>query len=76
MLDRPHLILINSHKSHVYNYPFFRYMLSNNIQVMAIPPHCSHIVQPLDNCPFSCQSLLCQVQQVLIRLIIRSFSFK
>ena len=53
MLDRPHLLLIDSHKSHVYNYPFLRNMLSNNIQVMAIPPHCSHIVQPLDNCPFS-----------------------
>ena len=43
-----------SHKSHVYNYPFLQYMLSNNIQVMAIPAHCSHTVQPQDNVPFEC----------------------
>ena len=54
LLDRTHLLIIDSHKSHVYNYPFLQYMLSNNIQVMAIPAHCSHIVQPLDNVPFAC----------------------
>ena len=54
LLDRTHLLIIDSHKSHVYNYPFLQYMLSNKIQVMAIPAHCSHIVQPLDNVPFAC----------------------
>ena len=32
---RTHLLIIDSHKSHVYNYPFLQYMLSNKIQVMA-----------------------------------------
>ena len=39
LMDRTHLLIIDSHKSHVYNYPFLQYMLSNNIQVMAIPDH-------------------------------------
>ena len=53
LMDRTHLLIIDSHKSHVYNYPFLQYMLSNNMQVMTIPDHCSHIVQPLDNVPFA-----------------------
>ena len=52
LLNRPH-ILIDSHKSHVYNLPFFEEMLENNIHVMAIPPHMSHIVQALDSTPFA-----------------------
>ena len=38
LLNRPHILLIDSHKSHVYNLPFFEEMLENNIHVMAIPP--------------------------------------
>ena len=53
LMDRTHLLIIDSHKSHVYNYTFLQYMLSNNMQVMTIPDHCSHIVQPLDNVPFA-----------------------
>ena len=51
-LDRPHLLIIDSHKSHVYNLAFFDQMKENNIHVMAIPPHTSHILQPLDSTPF------------------------
>ena len=52
-LDRPHILLIDSHKSHVYNMPFFEEMKENNIHVMAIPPHTSHIVQALDSTPYA-----------------------
>ena len=52
-LDRPHILLIDSHKTHVYNLPFFDEMWENNIHVMAIPPHTSHIVQALDSTPFA-----------------------
>ena len=51
-LDCPHLLIINSHKSHVYNLAFFEEMKENNIHVMAILPHTSHILQPLDSTPF------------------------
>ena len=53
LLDRPHILLIDSHKTHVYNLPFFDEMRENNIHVMAIPPNTSHIVQALDSTPFA-----------------------
>ena len=49
-LDRTHILIIDSHKSHVYNLPFFE---ENNIYVMAISPHTSHILQPLTSTPFT-----------------------
>ena len=51
-LDRTHILIIDSHRSHVYNLPFFEEMRENNIHVMAIPPHTSHILQPLNSTPF------------------------
>ena len=53
MLDRQHLLIIDSHKSHVYNVAFFDCMKANNVHVMAIPPHMSHIVQALDSTLFA-----------------------
>ena len=52
LLDHPHLLIVDSHKSHVYNVTFFEEMLEKNIPVLAIPPHTSHIVQALDRTPF------------------------
>ena len=52
-LEKPHLLIIDSHKSHVYNVAFFDCMKANNIHVLAIPPHISHIVQALDSTPFA-----------------------
>ena len=52
-LDSPHLLIIDSHKSHIYNVAFFDCMKANNVHVMAIPPHTSHIVQALDSTPFA-----------------------
>ena len=53
MLDRPHLLLVDSHKSHIYNVAFFDLMKGMNLHVIAIPPHTSHIVQALDSTPFA-----------------------
>ena len=53
LLNQKLLIIVDSHKSHVYNVAFFEEMLENNIHVLAIPPHTSHIVQALDSTPFA-----------------------
>ena len=50
ILDRLHLLIVDSHKSHM---AFFDLMKEMNIHVMAIPPHTSHIVQALDSNPFA-----------------------
>ena len=52
-LGRPNLLIIDSHKSHVYNVTFYEEMKENNIHVLAIPPHTSHLVQALDSTPFA-----------------------
>ena len=53
LLDHPHLLLLDAHKSHVYNLCFIQLMIEMDIHVLAIPPYTSHKVQPLDNAPFA-----------------------
>ena len=47
-----HLILLDLHKSHLFNVNFMQYMTANNIEVCSFPPHCTHLLQPLDDMPF------------------------
>ena len=47
------LLIIDGHKSHLYNLPFYEAMRANGIEVLKIPPHTSHLLQPLDSIPFS-----------------------
>ena len=53
LLDHSHLLLLDAHKSHVYNLYFIQLMIEMDIHVLVIPPHTSHKVQPLDNAPFT-----------------------
>ena len=46
------LLLLDSHKSHLFNLHFMQYMKANGVEVCCFPPHCTHIIQPLDNTPF------------------------
>ena len=52
-LHKKQLLLLDAHKSHIYNIRFIRLMVHNNIEVMAIPAHTSHVIQPLDSTPFA-----------------------
>ena len=47
-----HVILMDSHYSHVFNYCFIKMMYKRNIKVLALNPHTSHWAQPLDKNPF------------------------
>ena len=51
--DMPHLILLDGHRSHTYNYNFLFEMHKHGIAVLALPPHCSHFIQPLDGPPLA-----------------------
>lgn len=53
LLGSPHLLIFDSHPSHVYNLDFLELMLANKVTVLTIPAHTSHIVQPLDHSPFA-----------------------
>lgn len=50
--DRPHLLLLDGHSSHVYNMEFLTYMKANNVHVMSYPPHTTHALQPADRALF------------------------
>ena len=52
-LDKPNLILMDSHYSHVFNYCFMKMMFDKDIKIMALEAHSSHYSQPLDKNPFS-----------------------
>ena len=47
------LLLLDMHKSHLFNLGFIEYMKSKNVEVCCFPPHCTHILQPLDDTPFA-----------------------
>ena len=53
LLGMPHLLICDSHSSHLYNLPFFLLLKRHKIHVFTIPSHTSHILQPLDKTPFA-----------------------
>jgi hypothetical protein len=48
-----HLILMDGHSSHLYNLELMELMRANNIEVGSLPPHTTHLIQPLDDVPFA-----------------------
>ena len=53
LADKTNLLIVDGHKSHLYNLPFYEAIRANNIEILTIPPHMSHIIQPLDSLPFA-----------------------
>ena len=53
LVNRKNLLIVDGHKSHLYNLPFYEAMRANGIEVLTIPPHTSHVLQPLDSIPFA-----------------------
>ena len=51
LLNRPNLLIIDSHKSHMYKVAFYEEMKEHNVHALAIPPHTSYLVQALDSTP-------------------------
>ena len=47
------LLLMDLHKSHLFNYKFMKMMKDSNVEVCGFPAHCTHLVQPLDDTPFA-----------------------
>ena len=47
------LLLLDMHKSHLFNLGFMEFMRGHNVEVCCFPPHCTHVLQPLDDIPFT-----------------------
>ena len=52
-LDKPNLVVMDSHYSHTFNYLYMKVMYEQDVKVMGIKPHTSHLIQALDRNPFS-----------------------
>ena len=52
-LDRPNLMVMDSHYSHTFNYCYMNMMYTHDIKVIGIKPHTSHLNQPLYKNPFA-----------------------
>ena len=46
------LLLLDLHRSHLFNLKFLEYMKANRVEVCSLPPHCTHLMQPLNDIPF------------------------
>ena len=53
LADKTNLLILDGHKSHLYNLPFYEAMRANNVEMLTILPHTSHIIQPLNSVPFT-----------------------
>ena len=53
LANKKNLLIVDGHKSHLYNLPFYEAMRANGIEVLTIPPHTSHVLQPVDSVPFA-----------------------
>ena len=60
------ILLLDLHKSHLFNLKFLEYMKANRVEVCSFPPHCMHLMQPLDDVPFG--SFKVEYQKNLMRI--------
>ena len=51
--EQKHMVLLDLHKSHLFNVKYMRYIKEHNIEVCCPPPHCTYILQPLDDVPYA-----------------------
>ncbi len=47
------MVLLDGHYSHLFNLPYMEMMQKENVEVVAFPPHTTHVLQPLDNAPYA-----------------------
>jgi len=45
--DRPRLLIMDGHSSHITG-SFIAFCIEKDIDLLILPPHCSHLLQPLD----------------------------
>ena len=60
------ILLLDLHKSHLFNLKFLEYMKANRVEVCSFPPHCTHLMQPLDDVLFA--SFKVEYQKHLMRI--------
>ena len=60
------LLLLDLHRSYLFNLNLLEYMKANRVKVCSFPPHCTHLMQPLNDTPFG--SFKIEYQKNLLRV--------
>jgi hypothetical protein len=47
------IVLLDLHNSHLFNLQYLLLMREKGVKVYSFPPHCTHLLQPLDDSPFA-----------------------
>ena len=76
LADKTNLLIIDGHKSHLYNLSLYEAMRANNIEILTILPHTSHLLQPLDSVLFAQFKKYWESNIVRIRCSICWFKFQ
>ena len=68
--DAKVMVLLDMHKANLFNLGFMEYMKARNVEVCCFPPHCTHLLQPLNDTPFALfkveyQSQLMRINRIL-----------
>ena len=53
MLEKKNLVIMDGHPLHVYNSHYLLTMKRNKVEVLMLPAHSTHFLQPLDQTPYS-----------------------
>lgn len=51
--EQKHILILDGHRAHSYNFEFLQLMKANDITVLGLPPHSTHYLQPLDQAPLA-----------------------
>ena len=51
LLGMPHIVVMDGHTAHTYNYEFLSLMAFNNITIVTFPSHTTALIQPFDTIP-------------------------
>jgi len=50
--SKKHVLIMDGHGSHIYNVEFLSLMKKHGVEVVCLPPHCTHWMQPADKALF------------------------
>jgi len=58
--SKKHVLIMDGHGSHIYSVEFLSLMKKHGVEVVCLPPHCTHWMQPADKALFRAMKSNCE----------------